>query len=216
MSGLGLIVSIVSLLLALVAVRWVWRLREELSDLKREKYFWDQKLKALSGQIELTVEPLRVQMAQLALGKPVSEELIRKGKLYHEITAKEAEGILKDGPAIDQVLWLDVSTNPEFSKQHIPGAILIPVEDLERRYLEVIPQDIPKVMVYCSGGDRSQLACDFLSRHGFSNVYYIKDGLQGWTGPLEGTQAVGLITITSKSKIAHKRDVTMSTSISSS
>ena len=216
MSGLGLIVSIVSLLMALVAVRMVWCLREELAVLKREKYLLEQKIQSVPAQIASTVEPLRIQTAQLAIGKPVSDQLIRNGSLYHEMTAQEAAEILSDGSVKNQVLWLDVSTKSEFSKQHIPGAILIPLEDLERRYQVEIPQDISKVMVYCAGGDRSRLACDFLSRHDFSNVYYIKNGLQGWPGPLEGIPAGGLIEISSKSKIVHQRDVTMSTSISSS
>ena len=100
----------------------------------------------------------------------------------------------------DRILWVDVRSGEEFSKRHILGAKLLPVEELEMRYRTEIPLDLDKIFIYCAGGDRSRLACDFLSRHDFGNVYHIKDGLQGWEGPTEGNEASGLIQIASKAK----------------
>jgi len=216
MSGFGLIVSIVSLLVATVALWVAWRLRQELFGIKRERYYLEQKVKSVPTQIEASVEPLRIQTALLALGKPVSAQLIRTGRLYHEISAKEAEEFLTVDSRTDRVLWLDVRTGAEFSKRHIPGAKLIPVEDLELRYQTEIPLTVEKIIVYCAGGDRSRLACDFLSRHDFGNVYHIKDGLQGWSGRMEGNEAGGLIQIVSKSKSTRRVGETMPTSVHSS
>lgn len=212
MSGFGLTVSIVSLLVATVALWMVWRLREELVTIKRERYYLEQKVKSLSPLIEATVEPLRIQTALLAQGKPTSTDLIRAGRLYHEISAKEAEGFLAGASRNDRMLWLDVRTTAEFSKRRIPGAQLLPVEELEMRYQAEIPLTVEHIMVYCAGGDRSRLACDFLSRHDFGNVYHIKDGLQSWVGPTEGNDAGGLIQISSKSKLISQVDATVSTS----
>ncbi len=212
MSGIGLTVSIVSLLVAMVALWMVWRLREELSSIKRERYYLEQKVKSISPLIENKVEPLRIQTALLALGKNTSTQLIRTGRLYHEISAKEAEGFLAGDSSNDRILWLDVRTTAEYSKRHIPGAHLLPVEELEMRYQTEISETVEHIMVYCAGGDRSRLACDFLSRHDFGNVYYIKDGLQGWAGPTEGNDAGGLIQIASKSKLSSQIDATVSAS----
>ncbi len=212
MSGFGLTVSIFGLLVATVALWMVWRLREELVTIKREKYYLEQKVKSLSPLIEATVEPLRIQTALLAQGKPTSTDLIRAGRLYHEISAKEAEGFLAGASQHDRMLWLDVRTTAEFSKRRIPGAQLLPVEELEMRYLAEIPLTVELIMVYCAGGDRSRLACDFLSRHDFGNVYHIKDGLQSWAGPTEGNDAGGLIQIASKSKLISQVDATVTTS----
>ena len=212
MSGFGLTVSIVSLLVATGALWMVWRLREELVTIKRERYYLEQKVKSLSPLIEATVEPLRIQTALLAQGKPTSTDLIRAGRLYHEISAKEAEGFLAGASRNDRMLWLDVRTTAEFSKRRIPGAQLLPVEELEMRYQAEIPLTVEHIMVYCAGGDRSRLACDFLSRHDFGNVYHIKDGLQSWVGPTEGNDAGGLIQISSKSKLISQVDATVSTS----
>jgi len=208
--------SSVSLLVAMVALWIVWRLRQELSDIKRDRYYLEQKVKSVFPQIEATVEPLRIQTALLAQGKPVSNQLIRTGRLYHEISAKEAEEFVTLDLRSDEIFWLDVRTNAEFSKRHIPGAKLIPVEDLEMRYQTEVPSTVEKIFVYCAGGDRSRLACDFLSRHDFGNVYHIKDGLQGWSGRTEGNEAGALIQIASKSKQANHLGATMSTSVHSS
>lgn len=215
MSGFGLILSIVSLLVATLAWWMAWRAREDLSDIKRERYYLEQKVKSFSSQIEATVEPLRIQAALLAMGKPVSDQLIRSGQLYHEISAKEAERFLTLESPSEHVFWLDVRTSAEFSKRHIPRATLIPVEHLEMRYEAEIPLTVEKIMVYCASGDRSRLAADFLSRHNFGNVYHIKDGLQGWAGPTEGNEPGALIQIVSRSKQPTELGATMSTSVHS-
>ena len=111
MSGLGLIVSFVSLFVAIVALWKTWRLGQELADVKRERYYWEQKVKSVSLQIEATVEPLRIQSALLARGKPVSDRLIRMGQLYHEISAKEAEKLLTTDSQAHRNFWLDVRTS---------------------------------------------------------------------------------------------------------
>jgi len=197
---MGMIVSIASLLIAAAALWVAWRLRQELSGIKREKYYLEQKIKAVPSRIEAIVEPLRIQLALLAQGRPVSNRLIRAGRLYDEITASEAGEFLSAHSSADRILWVDVRSGEEFSKRHILGAKLLPVEELEMRYRTEIPLDLDKIFIYCAGGDRSRLACDFLSRHDFGNVYHIKDGLQGWEGPTEGNEASGLIQIASKAK----------------
>jgi len=201
MSGFGLILSIGGLCIALMALWVAWRLRQELSEIKREKYYLEQKIKSVSAQIESTVEPLRIQTALLAQGKPVSDRLIRTGRLYHEISAKEVGEIFLLDSQDSQTLWLDVRTDSEYAKRHIPGSKLIPIEDLEKRYQTEIPATVQNIIVYCAGGDRSRLACDFLSHKDFGNVYFMKDGLQGWTGPMEGSSVGGLIQIASKTRV---------------
>ena len=69
MSGFGLILSIVSLFVATLAWWMAWRAREDLSDIKRERYYLEQKVKSFSSQIEAAIEPLRIQTALLAMGK---------------------------------------------------------------------------------------------------------------------------------------------------
>ncbi|MDH4360419.1 MAG: rhodanese-like domain-containing protein [Nitrospirota bacterium] len=215
MDGLGFLVGGVSLVIAGVALWSTRRLHRELSGVKREQYYIEQKLNALPRTIESAVEPLRIHTALLARGQYVSDLLIRSGQLYHEISGPDAVQLLTPPSAGQSVFLLDVRTNAEFAKRRIPGATLIPVEELEMRHGTEIPAEAKKILVYCAGGDRSRLACDFLSRQNYANVYFLKNGLQGWPGPVEGDQMGALIQISSKSKTLSNSTTTMSSSAQS-
>jgi rhodanese-related sulfurtransferase len=170
MGSLELIGGVVGLCIASVALWSVRRLHQEVVRLKREQYSLEQKVGALPGTIESAVEPLRIQTALLARGQRVSDTLIRNGQLYHEISGADATQWLVQPSPSSNVFVLDVRTNAEYGKQRIPGAKLIPVEDLEMRYQTEIPIVSDKNLVYCAGGARSRLSCDFLSRNNYPNV----------------------------------------------
>ena len=201
MDGVGIFVGAVGLVLAAAALWSARRIHQELSRVKREHYYLEQKLNALPGKIESAIEPLRIHTALLARGQRVSDALIRKGQLYHEISGSEVVQLMTPLSPVQGIFLLDVRTNAEFAKRRIPGAKLIPVEDLEMRHQTEIPPEAEKILVYCASGDRSRLACDFLSRQNYANVHFIKDGLQGWPGPVEGDQMGSLIQISSKTKV---------------
>ncbi len=65
---------------------------------------------------------------------------------------------------------VDVRTAEEFSSQHLPGAINVPVQGLRERLSELEPKD-KAVVVYCKSGNRSGRAADILRRGGFGSVY---------------------------------------------
>jgi rhodanese-related sulfurtransferase len=56
--------------------------------------------------------------------------------------------------------WLDVRSSTEYAAGHIPGAINIPLEEIEAR-LEDISADLPLVLV-CKGGQRARMAAGLL------------------------------------------------------
>jgi rhodanese-related sulfurtransferase len=212
MDGIGILVGVAGLVIAGVALKATRRIHRELLRVTREQYYIEQKLNAFPGKIESAVEPLRIHTALLARGLRASDILIRSGKLYHEISGSEAARLMTHASTAKDVFLLDVRTNAEFAKQRIPGAKLIPVEDLEMRHRTEIPAGAEKILVYCGGGDRSRLACDFLSRQDYGNIYFLKDGLQGWPGPVEGDQTGALIQISSSSKLPPHSSSTMSSS----
>lgn len=212
MDELEILVGGAGLVIACVALWSIRRLHRELSCVKREQYYIEQKLNALPRKIESAVEPLRIHTALLARGQRVSDMLIRNGQLYHEISGSDAAQFLTGPSSGQSVFLLDVRTNAEFAQRRIPGAKLIPVEDLEKRHRTEIPAEADKILVYCESGDRSRLACDFLSRQDYANVYFLRNGLQGWPGPVEGDQMGALIQISSKSKALSHSTNTMSSS----
>jgi len=201
MSGLLWGLAIVSTAVALYAVGRAIKLRAEVERLKREQYYTGNQLKRLPDEIRQAVEPLRVQVAAMASGASVSKELILNGQLYHDVSAAEAQRLVEDqrGRTPDTVVILDVRTPKEYAIKRVSGAKLVPFEELETRYKTEIPDDAEKVFVYCASGERSRLACDFLSRRGYTNLYYMRDGLHGWRGPTEGEGKVTLVQIERRS-----------------
>ncbi|GJL56511.1 MAG: hypothetical protein NPIRA02_36430 [Nitrospirales bacterium] len=196
--------AIVGCLAALGAWAYVRKLRKQIERLTRAQSAIDLKLKAQSQESQSLVEPLRLQLAAVATGEIVPSELIREGRLYREIsTEEESRRVIASGVDEPQdLIRIDVRTAQEYEHGHLPGALLIPLEELETRCHAEISKTNHAVLVYCSNGERSRLACDYLSRQGFLNLYHLSDGLQRWTGELEGAPPVNLIHIQSKTSVS--------------
>jgi rhodanese-related sulfurtransferase len=73
---------------------------------------------------------------------------------------------------------LDVRTPAEWMEVHIPGATLIPLDELGVRMSELPTDEI--IVIYCRSGNRSSQALDILLKAGYSNVFSIESGIQNW------------------------------------
>ena len=74
-------------------------------------------------------------------------------------------------------LVLDVRTPEEYAAGHVPGAILIPHDQLAMR-LDALDRDRP-IVVYCRTGRRSALAETLLRQRGHE-VSQLQGSWQGW------------------------------------
>ncbi len=84
---------------------------------------------------------------------------------------------------IDQhqtVSLIDVREDKEWLTGHIPTAIHISKGVIERDIEKIIPDPSVLIVVYCSGGFRCALVADSLQNMGYTNVYSLNNGLQGW------------------------------------
>jgi rhodanese-related sulfurtransferase len=92
--------------------------------------------------------------------------------------------------AHDAPLVLDVRTPEEFATGHVPGAVLIPHDQLESRIGELgTPRE---VVVYCRSGRRSKLIEPVLEAHGFK-VSQLEGSWLAWQAaglPSEGDAPV--------------------------
>ncbi len=89
------------------------------------------------------------------------------GAGYAQITPQEAKVIMDTES--DYVI-LDVRTHDEYMDGHIPGAVLIPDYDIERRAESELPDKDQLILVYCRSGRRSKLAAEKLVETGYTNV----------------------------------------------
>jgi len=94
---------------------------------------------------------------------------------YKNILSGDAKRLLA---STKNVFLLDVRTPEEFRQARLQGAVLIPINEVERRLGEV-PKNRP-VLVYCAVGSRSNLVADYLAQRGYPQVYNLADGIVGW------------------------------------
>jgi len=79
------------------------------------------------------------------------------------------------------VVVLDVRTPEEYNGEtgHLPGALLIPVQELEDRVGELTKYRDRTIVVYCRTGHRSTNATEILKKRGF-NVMNMEGGITRW------------------------------------
>jgi rhodanese-related sulfurtransferase len=92
-----------------------------------------------------------------------------------DISSREAKALLEKNR---NIFLLDVRTPQENSQARLPGTVLIPINEFERRIKEV-PRN-RTILVYCAVGSRSKPVAEYLSRNGYKNVYNMTDGIVGW------------------------------------
>jgi phage shock protein E len=80
----------------------------------------------------------------------------------------------------DAPLLLDVRTPEEFAQSHVPGATLVPVQELEERLSELDAYKARGVVAYCEVGGRAGKAADLLRAHGFTNVRLLDGSMKRW------------------------------------
>jgi len=87
---------------------------------------------------------------------------------YQKITAEEAKKIM-DGK--DPYILLDVRTEAEYKEQHIPGAVLLPSEEIKSKAASQLPDKDAIILIYCRSGNRSAQAAKILIDLGYTRVY---------------------------------------------
>ena len=89
------------------------------------------------------------------------------------ITHQEAQQKRENG-----AFMLDVRTIKEWNAGHIPGATLIPLDQLSARYGE-LPTD-QEIVIYCRSGNRSAQALSLLSDAGILDIFSMDGGINNW------------------------------------
>lgn len=101
---------------------------------------------------------------------------------YKIITQEEAKIIMDSG---EEYILLDVREKDEFDAGHIPGAILIPHEQIAVKAEEMLPDKDVQILVYCRTGRRSKIAAAALGALGYTDIKEF-GGINDW--PYEVTK----------------------------
>lgn len=81
----------------------------------------------------------------------------------------------------EDIIVIDTRTVPEFTRNHVPGAVNIPAAELLLRFSETVPSAETQIVVSCAGLPRAILGAQTLIDAGVANnVAYLEDGTAAW------------------------------------
>jgi rhodanese-related sulfurtransferase len=86
-----------------------------------------------------------------------------------------------DAPAPPRIV--DVRTPMEYAGRHIPGALLIPIDEFAARVQELDPEE--EIVVVCEHGIRSAAAASYLTQIGYAKCHNLRHGMSAWRGPVK-------------------------------
>ena len=177
MSTLTLILSVLALLFVLI----LWG-RASAQGMRLDDLETEVRRNAAGGREQQAreLETLKQLMMRVAAGESVSADMIEEGRTWDEIRAGTALAMAADANS----LTIDVRTPAECAGGVIPGALRIPIEEIEERFGE-IPNDGRDKLICCAMGVRSAAVCDFLSQKGYSKLHNLEGGMSSWSGPIE-------------------------------
>lgn len=106
--------------------------------------------------------------------------IFSKGEGYKRISMDEAKTLMEKE---EGYILLDVRTKGEYESGYIPGAINIPLSDIDEKIISSLPDKSQMILVYCRSGNRSREASDKLSKLGYTNILEI-GGINAWKGEI--------------------------------
>jgi rhodanese-related sulfurtransferase len=78
---------------------------------------------------------------------------------------------------------IDVRSQGEYELGHVPGAVNVPVDNLQNAAANWDRN--ATYVVYCATGSRSAQAVEYMTAMGFKNIDHFSQGIQAWTGKLD-------------------------------
>ena len=86
---------------------------------------------------------------------------------YEQISGVEAKALMDSESGY---IILDTREQYEYDEGHIPGAILIPYDEIADRAEKELSDKDQLILVYCRSGRRSKIAAEELVKLGYTNV----------------------------------------------
>lgn len=117
------------------------------------------------------------------LRKASDNETKAEVQFPHIMSNEELKQKLASG---ESIIVLDVREPAEYVFGHIPGAISVPLGQLEEKISQLDPGKAYAVI--CRTGNRSDMACQMLAERGFAKVKNVVPGMSRWQGAIESDE----------------------------
>ncbi len=103
--------------------------------------------------------------------------IIKAKKEGSEITVEETHRLLQKK---EPIVLLDIREKEEIALGYIQGTLFLPQGHLKQEVEMLLPdKDLP-IVVYCAGGIRSLAAAKLMKEKGYTHVYSMMKGINGW------------------------------------
>jgi molybdopterin/thiamine biosynthesis adenylyltransferase/rhodanese-related sulfurtransferase len=103
--------------------------------------------------------------------------IIKAKKEGSEISVDETHQFLEGE---EPVVLLDIREKEEILLGYIKGATFLPQGLLKQKVESLLPDKNVPVVVYCAGGIRSLAAAKLMREKGYTNVFSMAKGINGW------------------------------------
>ena len=80
--------------------------------------------------------------------------------------------------AADEIVLIDIREPDEYAREHIDGAISLPLSQLEGARVELHPRQA--AVFHCRSGSRTQSNCNKLSSIIDGDAYLLEGGIEAW------------------------------------
>jgi rhodanese-related sulfurtransferase len=131
---------------------------------------------ALVVESEAQAQRTQLELARIGFDQVVgfitADDLDEK----HQITQIGASDFLSSLESPQRPVVLDVRSDPEWSLDHLEGAIHVPLPQLPRRIAELSRKE--PLTVVCASGYRSSIAGSLLESKGFTRLSNVAGGMQ--------------------------------------
>ena len=105
------------------------------------------------------------------------KEWLKINKDASEIPIEETHRFIQNG---DRIVLIDVREEEERTLGYIKGDIFIPMDELDEKAESLLPEKDVPIIIYCAVGIRSLAAAKFLKKMGYTNVFSMAKGIEGW------------------------------------
>ena len=99
-------------------------------------------------------------------------------RAYRQVSSDEARNMMDKESGY---IIVDVRTQGEYAEGHIPKAICIPNETIDKEPPSLLPDNEQEIFVYCRSGRRSKEAAQKLADMGYKNIVEF-GGIIDWHG----------------------------------
>jgi adenylyltransferase/sulfurtransferase len=103
--------------------------------------------------------------------------ILKARKEGSEVSVEEAHQLIEKK---DSIVLLDIREKEEIALGYIKGTLFLPQAQIDEKVETLLPDKEAPVVVYCAGGIRSLAAAKRLREKGYSQVFSMAKGINGW------------------------------------